>query len=238
MSIGAVDPAGPHWLGRLHDGEPSRRREMGAAQSKLLHPKGDVPTCQKIYRHVIVQRREWRQVPVDIARAFLRHFFLLVLVVTGASSFAANPPSLALLDVHFQNDNESLEPTSDAERARIARTGEEFAQQLSASGKFKTMPTTEAVRAKIASGQAVGGCGGCEVDYGRALGTDFVAWIRVQKVSNLILNMNVYIADVKSGRLVLRKSVDLRGNTDDSWMRSLRYLIKNSVLTAVIKQPG
>jgi len=57
----------------------------------------------------------------------------------------------------------------------------------------------------------------------------------VQKVSNLILNMNVYIADVKSGRTVLTKSVDLRGNTDESWSRSLRYLVKNSVLTAEIK---
>ena len=175
---------------------------------------------------------------MDLARTFRRHFFLLALVVVGASSFAADPPSLALLDVHFRNDNESLEPTSDAERARLARIGEEFAQQLTASGKFKIMPTTDAVRAKIASGQAVGECGGCEVDYGRALGTDFVAWIRVQKVSNLILNMNVYIADVESGQLVLTKSVDLRGNTDDSWTRSLRYLVKNSVLTAVIKKPG
>jgi hypothetical protein len=39
-------------------------------------------------------------------------------------------------------------------------------------------------------------------------------------VSNLILNMNVYMADVRSGRVLLTKSVDLRGNTDDSWSRS------------------
>jgi hypothetical protein len=169
------------------------------------------------------------------AVTFLGHFFLLFLVAFNASSFATDPPSLALLDVHFRNDNESLEPTSDAERARLARTGAQFTQQLLASGKFKTIPTTDAVRAKIASGQAVGECGGCEVDYGRALGSDYVAWIRVQKVSNLILNMNVYIADVRSGQTVLTKSVDLRGNTDDSWSRSLRYLVKNAVLPADIK---
>jgi len=32
-----------------------------------------------------------------------------------------------------------------------------------------------------------------------------------------------------------RKSVDLRGNTADSWSRSLSYLVKNSVLPADIK---
>lgn len=161
-----------------------------------------------------------------------------LLILLAASSFAADPPSLAFLGVHFQNDNESLEPTSDGERARLVRTGEEFTQQLAASGRFKIVPTIDAMQAKIASGQAVGACGGCEIDYGRTLGADFVAWLSVQKVSNLILNMNVYIADVKSGRTVLTKSVDLRGNTDDSWSRSLKYLVKNSVLTADIKPSG
>ena len=59
--------------------------------------------------------------------------------------------------------------------------------------------------------------------YSKRVGADFVAWIRVQKVSNLILNMNVYIADVKAGRTVLTKSVDLRGNTDARGPRRKTY---------------
>jgi len=163
---------------------------------------------------------------------------VLVLGAPAARTFAADPASLAFLGVHFQNDNEGLEPTTDAERARLKRTGEEFTQALTESGRYRIVPTTDAMRAKIAAGQAVGECGGCEIDLGRQLGADIVAWIRVQKVSNLILNMNVYMADVKSGRMQLTKSVDLRGNTDDSWSRRLRYLVKNSVLTADIKPSG
>jgi hypothetical protein len=162
-------------------------------------------------------------------------FVVLTLCPLATPIRAAGAPSLAFLGVHFQNDNEGLEPTSNAERARLKRTGEEFTRLLAESGRYKIVPTTPEVEAKIASGQPVGGCGGCEIDFGGALGADLVAWIRVQKVSNLILNMNVYIADVKSGRMLLTKSVDLRGNTDDSWSRSLRYLVKNSVLTADIK---
>ena len=41
------------------------------------------------------------------------------------------------------------------------------------------------------------------------------------KVSNLILNMNVYLADVASQKMAFVHSVDIRGNTDESWMRSL-----------------
>ena len=163
---------------------------------------------------------------------------LIVLLGLGATSPAADAPSVAFLGVHFQNDNESLEPTSDGERERLERTGEEFTQQLASSGRFEIVPTTGAMQAKIASGQPMGECGGCEIDYGRGLGVDFVAWIRVQKVSNLILNMNVYIADVSSGRTVLTKSVDLRGNTDEGWSRSLKYLVKNLLPTANIKPSG
>ena len=172
-------------------------------------------------------------------RAFLALISpLLCLIIFASPALAADPPTLGFLGVHFQNDNEGLEPTTDKERARRVRTGEEFTQQLAASGRFKILPTSDASQAKIASGQAVGECGGCEIDYGRALGADYVAWIRVQKVSNLILNMNAYIADVKSGRTILTKSVDLRGNTDDSWSRSLSYLVKNSVLKADIRPSG
>lgn len=35
--------------------------------------------------------------------------------------------------------------------------------------------------------------------------------------------------------MLLTKSVDLRGNTDDSWSRSPRYLVKNSVLPEDVK---
>jgi hypothetical protein len=97
-------------------------------------------------------------------------------------------------------------------------------------------PTTCAPRSP--AGQAIGECGGCELDYGRKLGADIVAWIRVQKVSNLILNMNVYMADVATGKMLLVRSVDLRGNTDESWSRSLRYLVENSVLTTDVGAPG
>jgi len=176
----------------------------------------------------------FRRAPAALTTRLLA-CLLALQAIAAAPARAASPPTLAFLGTFFQNDNERLEPTSDAERARLVRTGAEFTRQLADSGRYGIVPTPEDLRAKIAAGQTLGECGGCEIDYGRALGADIVAWIRVQKVSNLILNMNVYMADVKSGRTLLTKSVDLRGNTDDSWSRSLRYLVKNSVLPADIK---
>jgi predicted methyltransferase len=52
----------------------------------------------------------------------------------------------------------------------------------------------------------------------------------VQKVSNLILNMNLYVADPQTDKFTFIKSVDIRDNTDESWSRSLNYLLKNYFL--------
>ena len=66
-------------------------------------------------------------------------------------------------------------------------------------------------------------CNGCELDIGRALKADVIGW--VQKVSNLILNLNIEVTDVASGRTLYTKSVDLRSNSDKSWLRGVRYMV-------------
>ena len=70
-------------------------------------------------------------------------------------------------------------------------------------------------------------CNGCEVDLARAVGAERVLTGWVQKVSNLILNINIEIKDAKSGETVVRKSVDIRGNTDAMWQRGIAFLVRD-----------
>ena len=62
------------------------------------------------------------------------------------------------------------------------------------------------------------------------LGADLAITGLVQKVSALILNINVFVRDTHSGRLIASMSVDLRGNTDESWSRAMNYLLRNRLL--------
>lgn len=148
-----------------------------------------------------------------------------------AAASAENPRVVALLSARIQNDNDGLDPLSDEETHRITKVGELFKEKLSASGAYKFVDVPQPVRTKIESGQFIGQCSGCEVDYGKQIGVDTVAWIEVQKVSNLILNLNVYMADVETKKMSFIHSVDIRGNTDESWLRSMTYLINNYLLT-------
>ena len=140
------------------------------------------------------------------------------------------PKTVASLGVQFQNDNEGLEPTTGAERARMQLVDGLFKSELEKSGQYKFTPTSGAIKERIALGQPLGHCGGCEFTYAKDLSADTVAWIEVQKVSNLILNMNLYVGDVASQKITFVHSVDIRGNTDESWSRSLTYLLKNYFL--------
>jgi Protein of unknown function (DUF2380) len=144
-----------------------------------------------------------------------------------ASADAVTTRSVAMLGTFLQNDNEGYEPTSDAERARVTALEVQFKSALEASGQYKFVNVTPDMKAKIAAGQPIGECGGCDIDFGKAAGANTIAWVRVQKISNLIMNMNVYVADVATNKMLFIHSVDIRGNTDESWSRSMAYLLKN-----------
>ncbi len=71
-------------------------------------------------------------------------------------------------------------------------------------------------------------CNGCEVRMAGKLDADFALVGEVQKTSNLILAMNLQLRDVQSGETVKGRVVDIRGNTDESWTRGMRYILKTA----------
>lgn len=73
-------------------------------------------------------------------------------------------------------------------------------------------------------------CYGCEVRMGTKLGADYVLVGEVQKVSNLILAMNLVLRNTTDGAMVRGRSVDIRSNTDDSWLRGINYILKTEIL--------
>ncbi len=105
--------------------------------------------------------------------------------------------SVALLNVQFLNDHQDLEPTPLRNGLRIALIASVFKAKLETSGRYHFVSIPADAASKIAAGPEVGACGGCEFGYGEELGADTVAWIVIQKVSDLILNINVYMADVR-----------------------------------------
>jgi hypothetical protein len=153
---------------------------------------------------------------------------LLTLMISAPAR--ADPPKLAVFD--FELVDTSLQGEVDGprkdEQARLMRVGDQVRKELAESGKFDLLDISPVNAA--AHGSNLQACGGCDVQYARRLDADLAITGVVQKVSNLILNINIYLRDVHSGRLVTSMSVDLRGNTDESWSRATSYLLRNRLL--------
>ena len=149
----------------------------------------------------------------------------LVAIALSVPAPAAERPRLAFFG--FSIINTSLEPTKSEEEARLRMLDNLLRQRLAFSGRFTIAEVSPELQQEIARGADIRDCNGCERAYAKRAGADWAAWGTVQKVSNLILNINLYMEDAQTGKLEFVKSVDIRGNTDESWRRGLDYMLRN-----------
>jgi hypothetical protein len=113
------------------------------------------------------------------------------------------------------------------EAARVALVGDSLADALVEHGV--ELVDLGPVRGELDLIANPADCYGCDVRMAQRLGADYAVVSEVQKVSNLILTMNVVVRDAETGAQVRARAVDIRGNTDDTWQRGMRYLLRNGI---------
>lgn len=137
--------------------------------------------------------------------------------------------SLAVLDVELVDDQENP-LTRAAQELRLARAGAQLRAELAARQLYRVVDETPSapLQRTLRSQQAfLYRCDDCADQVGTQLGVELVMTPWVQKVSELILNLNVQIYDVKAGKVAFTKSVDMRGNNDESWTRAVSFLVRD-----------
>jgi hypothetical protein len=174
------------------------------------------------YRHHVHRRTN--------LTATLRAVLCAGLLAAAAHARGTELKTIAILDFELVDDQHELAPASvEYDRLRVIR--EQVQQAFTANALYRVVDTTPAATliAQSRSRTALRDCNGCELDIARALNADRVLIGWVQKVSNLILNINIQIEDAATGAVLLNKSVDLRGNTDESWRRGVAALVRSMV---------
>ena len=156
--------------------------------------------------------------------------FVVALSLMVSTSVYADQPRVAVFD--FELVDTSLQgevdgPRTDEQR-RLLNAGDQVRKALTESGRFAVLDIAPVNAA--AHGSNLQACGGCDAQLAERLGADLAITGVVQKVSNLILNINIYLRDVHTGQLVTSMSADFRGNTDESWSRAASYLLRNRLL--------
>lgn len=149
------------------------------------------------------------------------------LCCTATAVMAKQPVPTAVFD--FGLDDTSLQGEMQGPRAdeqhRLTALNAELRDMLVKSGCCVIADL--GIVAGQAQGMDMRTCNGCDVDLARKVGARISVTGWVQKVSNLILNINLVARDVGTGQLICAGSADVRGNTDESWSRGLSYLLRN-----------
>jgi len=156
---------------------------------------------------------------------------LLLFSLAPWTAATAEPVKLAVFD--FELIDTSLEgevsgPRED-EQNRLQMISDLLRTKLAESGRY-SIADLSPLNEKIDGAGYLYNCNGCVTDLAAAAGAEQAITGTVQKVSNLILNINVYLWDVKTGEQTGGTSVDIRGNTDESWSRGVSYLVRNRIL--------
>lgn len=148
----------------------------------------------------------------------------------SAGALAAAPVTAAifpaeLADTSLEGEMRGRTPE---EQARLHRLDTQLRELLAGTGRYRPVELGEAARS--AATRVLHDCGGCDAPLAQQAGAQVsvVAW--VQKVSALILSINAVIRDAATGRVLRAASVDIRGDTDESWSRGLAYLVNRRLL--------
>ncbi|MBH0238285.1 DUF3280 domain-containing protein [Methylobrevis sp. L22] len=115
--------------------------------------------------------------------------------------------------------------TTDAEFSRLAMIGDRLRAYYDEHADFTIIGAPEV--ATEGRKHNLQSCGQCDVKIAREAGADLAVTGVVQKVSNLILSLTIYVRDTESGEIVQMAGTDIRGNTDESWGHGLRWMAKN-----------
>jgi hypothetical protein len=161
-----------------------------------------------------------------ILTAAVLHEVLAASPASGAEAARLAVFDFELVDTSLQAEKEGIDP---ADQARLRMIEAELRERLQQSGRFELVDTAP-VTAQVDAAGYLWSCNGCELGIARRLDADLalVGW--VQKVSNLMLNFNVVMRDTTTREQVFAGSVDIRGNTDESWRHGIRYLLRNRLL--------
>lgn len=124
------------------------------------------------------------------------------------------------------HEGEFLARPDAADQPRIAIATDELRRLIAATGRFEVVDLAP-LAAELATAQPLHKCNGCDIELARKAGADVMVMGLVEKASDVLLNMSIEMRDVASGKPIRIGGTVIQGNTDDMWLRGVRWIAKN-----------
>jgi Protein of unknown function (DUF2380) len=155
---------------------------------------------------------------------------LMGALLQGSAAADAREQSAAIFDFELTDTSREnqLVPHDAEHEARLALVTERLRTKLAESGRFAVVDIAPV--AKEARASNLQACGQCYLTFAQQVSAELAVTGEVYKMSNLILRMMIVVSDAKTGRVVTVAQAGLRGDTDESWTRTLDWLVRNRLL--------
>ncbi len=142
--------------------------------------------------------------------------------------YAATKERLAVLP--FEIVDNTPVPGGETRNQKMLSTLTDFVgRAIDEKGIFRVVSQHEVNEVVDAArlGTDIHNCNRCEYDLGIALDADkvMVGWI--YKMSILILTMHIEVKDVASGKTLISKAYDFRGDNEKAWLRAGKYMVRD-----------
>ena len=118
---------------------------------------------------------------------------------------------------------------TEAEQARLAMAEAELKKRLGGDARYELIDLTP-LKDDISAVRPIYECNGCEIDIAAKAKADLAMTSVIEKISETHLSLTVAIVDVAQSKLVSNASVLIQGNTDESWLHGVRWLVKNRLM--------
>lgn len=153
----------------------------------------------------------------------------LALCVSAAAAFAAPAASVAVFPfdlIDREQEGEFVKVKRPEETARLALITGELRKLMAESGRY-AVKDVAGLAADIETAAPFHKCNACETDLAKKVGAELAVTGVVDKLNNSLMSVQVFVRDVASGELKRAGQAEIRGNTDELWLRGVRWIWKN-----------
>jgi hypothetical protein len=145
--------------------------------------------------------------------------------LSSARSEDAKAPPIPIAVADFDYFDTSGEPADQQaqHQARLQALASAIRADLERDGRYRVVtlacPQTRCTAAELAPADLI--------EKARAAGANRLLYGGIQKMSTLIQNAKVQVVDIKQNRLRFDRLITFRGDTDESWQRAERFIVKD-----------
>ena len=113
-----------------------------------------------------------------------------------------------------------------AEAARLKLVRQRLIDMIVERGAYEVVDLSE-FKSEIRRAAPFDRCNGCEVEFGKRSNADVTILCVIHKSSELLINMAIFVRDVKTGELKQTMLASILQNDDTGWLKAIRSLVNS-----------